>query len=171
MIKKTFEAIVIFVLVTSVNAANCNFEKIGIRNDMDEISMPGDGSCLFWAIAAGENIAKGRDMKYQLAKRKDELREQVVAELRFGKYDEELSLMLASDDTPYNNAVDYIAAVRKGMWGGDLELVVLSSALKINIINYTYTGAVIKYPETLQHAETIRIYYTGYHYNLLLPRN
>ncbi len=165
---------VIILILVFLNVTSCfalSFEKSGSKDDMDEIAMPGDGDCLFWAVAVGENAAEGKALAYGLPARKLELRQQVAIALGSGDFNEELNVVLASDDSPYHNSHDYIEAVRNGMWAGDLELLVLSRLLNKNIIHHSQTRVLLAYPNDKPYSKSIHIWYMGEHYNLLLPRN
>ena len=49
-------------------------------------------------------------------------------------------------------------------WGGNLELVVLSNILQVNV--NIIQGEQIIYSTGVQHHATVSLYYTGAHYNI-----
>eukprot|EP00897_Mesotaenium_endlicherianum_P006768 jgi/Mesen1/6119/ME000311S05213 len=139
--------------------------------DYTIIRMPGDGRCLFRAVAHGACVRSGmpapsHTLQAQLA---DELRAKAVDELV--KRREEIEWCLEG------KFEDYVAAMRRShVWGGEPELLMLSHVLRAPITVYIpdakNVGGIISIQEYGQdHAnkhDPIRVLYNGSsHYDAL----
>ena len=77
--------------------------------------------------------------------------------------------MSLGDDTHHNNKQAYIAALASGLLQpGDLELVVASDILGINIVVHHVDGHKIAYPDDMHFPKTTQVKYYPGHYNYLI---
>lgn len=155
----------VVIFSSSINAKP--FEVIGKRDNMYEIEMPADNNCLFWAVAAGNNLANGNSLRHRLAERQRNLRNLVVQKYQTGEYDEELAIVLTSDENEFNNKDDYLKAISDNYWGGEIEILAMSNILQKNITVHMKNVIPIKYPYGTPYKKFVHVFYNGSHYNLL----
>lgn len=162
--------VLILMMVLNSNIAYAvPFEIIAKHYGFYEIAMPGDGNCIFWAVAAGDNMSSNLSLTYNLARRQYELRKQVATEYRNGDFDEELSAVIASEGKQFPNKETYIDAIANDYYGGELEILALSKILHKNIVHHMQNRRALAYPDNVPYRKSIHIWYSGNHYNLLIP--
>jgi len=147
------------VLLVSLNTA-------AIPAHLKEVQMPGDGDCLFWSLTA-RYVAEKDWHKEAHRVRAKKLRQDVAKALESGRYDDKLELVLASDDNPYTSKQDYIKYFKRGLLDpGELELIVASNVLNLNIVVHLQNGTTRHYSGEPGGATAHLQYHPG-HYNYL----
>lgn len=141
-----------------------------IITDYTVTGIPGDGRCLFRAVAHGSCLRRGKDAPDETAQRElaDELRNKVADEL-----------IKRRDSTEWFIEGDfdqYVERMRQTyVWGGEPELLMLSHVLEMPITVYmteekTKSGliAIAEYGQEHGKIDPIRVLYHGFgHYEAL----
>lgn len=139
--------------------------------------IPGDGNCLFTAIAIGYQISAGNVRPFQrltpARMRRDSkfMRELAVASSCTLNDAEALNFMTSRERRHYCRTMK-----KDGVYGGEVEIAVLSEALRIPIYVYSRETRrlISKYNERKYrraHVPPIRLLYSpaSLHYDLILP--
>jgi hypothetical protein len=159
--------IILLTVFTVATVQASPFNTIGLRDGLNEIEMPGDGYCLFWSVAAGDNITSNLPLQHKLEEHAKRLRKQVVELYKTGSMDEELNTVVASEREIHKNKQEYIKAVAEHYWGGEVEILAMSRIFQKNIVHHMPRRKSITYPDGAPYNKTIHIWYNGSHYNLL----
>lgn len=140
-----------------------------VHTDYSVIGIPGDGRCLFRAVAHGACIRSGKPAPNESLQRElaDELRARVADE--FVKRREETEWFIEGDFD------SYVSQIRKThVWGGEPELLMASHVLKMPIsvyMNDADSGGLIsiaEYGHEYSKEDPIRVLYHGFgHYDAL----
>nr|XP_043609636.1 OVARIAN TUMOR DOMAIN-containing deubiquitinating enzyme 4 [Erigeron canadensis]XP_043609637.1 OVARIAN TUMOR DOMAIN-containing deubiquitinating enzyme 4 [Erigeron canadensis] len=140
-----------------------------VHTDYSVIGIPGDGRCLFRAVAHGACIRSGKPAPSESLQRElaDELRARVADE--FVKRREETEWFIEG------NFDSYVSQIRKThVWGGEPELLMASHVLKMPIsvyMNDKDSGGLIsiaEYGHEYGKEDPIRVLYHGFgHYDAL----
>ncbi|KAM0051437.1 putative OTU domain, papain-like cysteine peptidase superfamily [Helianthus debilis subsp. tardiflorus] len=141
-----------------------------VYTDYSVIGIPGDGRCLFRAVAHGACIRSGKPAPNERLQRElaDELRSKVADE--FVKRREETEWFIEGDFD------SYVSQIRKPhVWGGEPELLMASHVLKMPIsvyMNDKDSGGLISIAEYGQEEygkeNPIKVLYHGFgHYDAL----
>lgn len=152
------------------SSSNTNFSHgKQVHTDYSVIGIPGDGRCLFRAVAHGACIRSGKPAPNESMQRElaDELRARVADE--FVKRREETEWFIEG------NFDSYVSQMRKThVWGGEPELLMASHVLKMPIsvyMNDVDSGGVIciaEYGHEYSKKDPIRVLYHGFgHYDAL----
>ena len=156
-------------LLSTLTVLLVSLNTTAIPANLKEVQMPGDGDCLFWSLTARYVAEKDWHKEVHRVRAK-KLRQDVAKALESGRYDERLELVLVSDDNPYTNKKDYIKHFKKGLLDpGELELIVASDVLGLNIVVHNDTHGTIGYPIDLHHNVSAHVQYYPGHYNYLAP--
>lgn len=140
-----------------------------VYTDYSVIGIPGDGRCLFRAVAHGACIRSGKPAPSESLQRElaDELRARVADE--FVKRREETEWFIEGDFD------SYVSQMRKThVWGGEPELLMASHVLQMPIsvyMNDKDSGGLIsiaEYGHEYSKEDPIRVLYHGFgHYDAL----
>ncbi|KAJ9543673.1 hypothetical protein OSB04_023380 [Centaurea solstitialis] len=140
-----------------------------VHTNYSVIGIPGDGRCLFRAVAHGACIRSGKPAPSESLQRElaDELRARVADE--FVKRREETEWFIEGDFD------SYVSQIRKThVWGGEPELLMASHVLKMPIsvyMNDRDSGGLIsiaEYGHEYSKEDPIRVLYHGFgHYDAL----
>ncbi|KAL8258649.1 hypothetical protein R6Q59_026602 [Mikania micrantha] len=140
-----------------------------VYTDYSVTGIPGDGRCLFRAVAHGACIRSGKPVPNESLQRElaDELRARVADE--FVKRREETEWFIEGDFD------SYVSQIRKShVWGGEPELLMASHVLKMPIsvyMNDKDSGGLIsiaEYGQEYGKENPIRVLYHGFgHYDAL----
>ncbi|KAG0618699.1 hypothetical protein M758_4G086000 [Ceratodon purpureus] len=146
-----------------------------IITDYTVTEIPGDGRCLFRAVAHGSCLRSGKDAPDETAQRElaDELRSKVCDELIERRDSSEWFIEGDFDQ--------YVERMRQSsVWGGEPELIMLSHVLEMPITVYMieekFPGGLIsiaEYGQEHSKIDPIRVLYHGFgHYEALqIPSN
>ncbi|GLJ46399.1 hypothetical protein SUGI_0977880 [Cryptomeria japonica] len=140
-----------------------------VYTDYSVTGVPGDGRCLFRAVAHGSCLRKGEAAPDESTQRRlaDDLRARVADELV--KRREEYEWCIEGDfDT-------YVEQIKKPhVWGGEPELLMASHVLQMPITVYMHERnsdgliAIAEYGQDYGKRNPIRVLFTGYgHYDAL----
>ncbi|XP_071720971.1 OVARIAN TUMOR DOMAIN-containing deubiquitinating enzyme 4-like [Rutidosis leptorrhynchoides] len=140
-----------------------------VHTDYSVIGIPGDGRCLFRAVAHGACLRSGKPAPNESLQRElaDELRANVADE--FVKRREETEWFIEGDFD------SYVSQIRKThVWGGEPELLMASHVLKMPITVYMNdkdSGGLIsiaEYGHEYSKEDPIKVLYHGFgHYDAL----
>ncbi|XP_024974561.1 OTU domain-containing protein At3g57810 isoform X2 [Cynara cardunculus var. scolymus] len=140
-----------------------------VHTNYSVIGIPGDGRCLFRAVAHGACLRSGKPAPSESLQRElaDELRARVADE--FVKRREETEWFIEGDFD------SYVSQIRKThVWGGEPELLMASHVLKMPIsvyMNDQDSGGLIsiaEYGHEYSKEDPIRVLYHGFgHYDAL----
>lgn len=140
-----------------------------VHTNYSVIGIPGDGRCLFRAVAHGACIRSGKPAPSESLQRDlaDELRARVADE--FVKRREETEWFIEGDFDSYVNQIR-----KTHVWGGEPELLMASHVLKMPIsvyMNDRDSGGLIsiaEYGHEYSKEDPIRVLYHGFgHYDAL----
>uniref|UniRef100_A0A0C9QKZ0 Ubiquitin thioesterase OTU n=1 Tax=Wollemia nobilis TaxID=56998 RepID=A0A0C9QKZ0_9CONI len=140
-----------------------------IYTDYSITGIPGDGRCLFRAVAHGACLRKGKPSPNESLQRElaDELRARVADEL-IKRRDESEWFIEGEFDT-------YVEQIRKPhVWGGEPELIMASHVLQMPITVYIHDRnsdgliAIAEYGQDYGKGNPVRVLFRGYgHYDAL----